>query len=118
MLRMIDEFDEELALLAALALNEVLEQRVHRRKYLGKIVFVPGKLGDALNLPKIISDLNSRSSKSRGRGAENFNELWCTLSEPTRNKVLDMVEWYDPNDMDWEDKRSNRKPIPPKNDAS
>ena len=48
-----EEFDEETALAAALALQQVLAQRTHRRKYLGQVYVVPGKLGDALKLPSI-----------------------------------------------------------------
>ena len=108
---MIDEFDEELAKDAAFVLKDVLEQRQHRKKYLGHIVVVPGKLGDALNLPQIIRHLTSRSAKSRSKGLDQFNELWATLSVATKEKVIREIGWYDPSELDWEDKRSNRRPV-------
>ena len=108
---MIEEFNEELALDAALVLKNVLEQRQHRKKYLGQVVIVPGKLGEALNLPNIIHCLSSRAVKSRQKGLEQFNELWATLSLKTKEKVLKQIGWYDPSELNWEDKRSNRRPI-------
>lgn len=109
------EFDEVTALAAALALQQVLEQRTHRRKYLGQIYTVPGKLGEALNLPKIIAKLNSKVIRRRGAGLEEFEELWYTLSAATQNKVLDAIDWYDPEALHWDDKRSNRRPLAPAN---
>ena len=106
-----DEFDEELALAAAVALQDVLERRTHRRKYLGQMYTVPGTLGQALNLPKILSRLNSKVANRRIQGVDEFVELWLTLSEATREKVVEAIEWYDPKDLDWDDKRSNRRPL-------
>ena len=106
-----DEFDEELALAAAVALQDVLERRTHRRKYLGQMYTVPGTLGQALNLPKILSRLNSNVANRRVQGVDEFVELWLTLSEATREKVVEAIEWYDPKDLDWDDKRSNRRPL-------
>jgi hypothetical protein len=105
-----EEFDEETALAAALALQSVLEQRTHRRKYLGQIYTVPGKLGEALNLPKIISKLGSKVAQRRKKGVEDFDDLWVTLSAATQSKVLDAIDWYDPKQLSWDDKRSNRRP--------
>lgn len=104
------EFDEVTALAAALALEAVLQQRVHRRKYLGQIYTVPGKLGEALNLPRITSQLNSKVARRREQGLEAFEELWVTLSRSTREKVLKAIQWYDPKDLNWDDPRSNRRP--------
>ena len=106
------EFDEETALAAALALQQVLEQRTHRRKYLGQVYTVPGKLGEALNLPKILSRLGSKVASRRQAGLEEFEELWATLSAATQNKVLEAIDWYDPEQLNWDDKRSNRRPSP------
>ena len=105
------EFDEETALAAATALQEVLEQRTHRRKYLGQVYTVPGKLGEALNLPTILSRLGSKVARRRQAGLEAFEELWATLSATTQNKVLDAIQWYDPEELNWDDKRSNRRPV-------
>lgn len=106
------EFDEETALAAAQALQGVLEQRTHRRKYLGQVYTVPGKLGEALNLPTIIARLNSKVARRREQGLEGFEELWVTLSRATREKVLQDIDWYDPKQLNWDDKRSNRRPLP------
>lgn len=106
-----EEFNEETALAAAIALQKVLEERTHKRKYLGQIYTVPGKLGEALNLPKIISRLSSKVAIRRESGLEAFEELWFTLSLATQSKVLDAIDWYDPEALSWDDKRSNRKPI-------
>ena len=106
------EFDEETALAAALALQQVLEQRTHKRKYLGQIYTVPGKLGEALNLPTILSRLGSKVATRRQAGLEAFEELWVTLSAATQSKVLEAIDWYDPEQLNWDDKRSNRRPLP------
>ena len=105
-----EEFNLEYARLAAEALQEVLAARTHRKKYLGKIYTVPGRLGEALKLPAIIGKLNSRVSSRQETGLEEFQFLWDTLSEPTRESVLDLIGWYEPKELDWEDKRSNRRP--------
>jgi len=105
------DFDEETALAAALALQQVLEQRTHRRKYLGQIYTVPGKLGEALNLPTIVSRLGSKVARRRQTGVEQFEELWATLSTTTQHKVLAAIDWYDPQQLNWDDKRSNRRPL-------
>jgi hypothetical protein len=109
-----EEFDEETALAAALALQQVLAQRTHRRKYLGQVYVVPGKLGEALKLPSIIARLQSKVVRRRAQGREDFCTLWDTLSVPTREAVLQAINWYDPKSLNWDDKRSNRRPLPPK----
>jgi len=109
-----DEFDEETALAAALALQDVLARRTHRRKYLGQVYVVPGKLGEALKLPSIISKLQSKVVRRRATGLDDFVVLWDTLSEPTRTTVLEAINWYDPKALSWDDKRSNRRPAPVK----
>lgn len=105
-----DEFTIETARLAAEALQNVFAARTHRKKYLGKVYVVPGKLGETVKLPKIIAKLNSRMSNRQQMGLEDFQFLWDTLSETTRQTVLDEIGWYEPTELDWEDKRSNRKP--------
>lgn len=113
-----DDFDEESALAAALALHEVLAKRTHRRKYLGQVYVVPGKLGEALKLPAIISRLQSKVIRRRAQGLEDFTLLWETLSVPTREAVQEAINWYDPKSLSWDDKRSNRRPVPPHNPDS
>lgn len=105
-----DDFNLESARIAADALQDVLAARTHQKKYLGKIYTVPGRLGEALKLPTIIGKLNSRVASRREAGLEDFQFLWDTLSEATREAVRQAVGWYEPTDLDWEDKRSNRKP--------
>lgn len=106
-----EEFDVETALDAAIALHRVLAARTHRRKVMGQEVLVPGQLGEALHLPDIIRRLQGKQLRQRERGLEAFQELWPTLSSATREKVLGRIGWYDPKSLDWEDKRSNRRPI-------
>ena len=106
-----DQFDEETALAAAQALQQVLARRTHRRKYLGQVYVVPGKLGEALKLPTIVSKLQSKVISRRHAGLEDFQELWETLSVPTREAVLQEIDWYDPKELSWDDKRSNRRPV-------
>lgn len=103
-------FDTETALVAARALDRILASRMHRRKVLGQEVLVPGQLGQALHLPLLLRRLQSKQQRQREQGLEDFLALWDTLSEPTRRKVLEAMGWYDPKELDWEDKRSNRRP--------
>lgn len=109
-MRDVPEFDQETALAAAQALEQVLQQRTHQRKYLGQLYTVPGSLGKALNLPKITTMLKSKVMARRDAGVEQFEELWYTLSEDTKDKVLQELGWYDPKELGWDDKRSNRRP--------
>ncbi len=106
----LETFTTESALDAAAELRRVLAARTHRRKVLGQEVIVPGQLGEALQLPRIINRLQSKQQRFRDQGLDDFQELWPTLSASTREKVLDAIGWYDPKDLSWEDKRSNRRP--------
>ena len=108
-----DGFNEETALQAAEALTGVLARRTHRRKVMGQEVLVPGQLGDALKLPQLINRLKSRQQRQRDRAVEEFGSLWETLSHATRDQVWRQLGWYDPRELSWEDKRSNRRPAPP-----
>lgn len=110
MLLELETFTTETALEAATQLRKVLAARTHRRKVMGQEVLVPGQLGDALQLPRIINRLQSKQLRQRELGLEDFQELWPTLSPQTRGRVLNAIGWYDPKELDWEDKRSNRKP--------
>lgn len=107
----LETFTIETALDAARELRRVLAARTHRRKVMGQDVLVPGQLGEALQLPQIINRLQSKQQRLRDQGLEDFQELWPTLSATTRAKVLDAIGWYDPKDLAWEDKRSNRRPV-------
>lgn len=100
----------ETALEAVLALERVLASRTHRKKIMGQEVLVPGQLGQALHLPLLSRRLQSKQKRQREQGLEDFLVLWDTLSNPTRRRVMDALGWYDPNSLDWEDKRSNRRP--------
>jgi len=106
----LETFTTETALDAAAELRQVLAARTHRRKFLGQDVLVPGQLGEALQLPRIINRLQSKQQRFRDQGLDDFQELWPTLSAATREKVLSAIGWYDPKNLDWEDKRSNRLP--------
>ncbi|WP_100640127.1 hypothetical protein [Marinobacter salexigens] len=106
----LETFTTETALETAQELRRVLAARTHRRKVLGQEVIIPGQLGEALQLPQIINRLQSKQQRFRDQGLEDFQELWPTLSAATRQKVLDSIGWYDPKDLSWEDKRSNRRP--------
>ncbi|GGY68404.1 hypothetical protein [Marinobacter zhanjiangensis] len=106
-------FNEETALQAAQALAGVLARRTHRRKVMGQDVLVPGQLGDALRLPQLINRLRSRQRRQRDRALEDFETLWKSLSHSTRDQVWHQLGWYDPRELSWEDKRSNRRPPPP-----
>ena len=111
MLLELETFTIETALDAATELRKVLAARTHRRKVMGQEVLVPGQLGEALQLPRIINRLQSKQMKQRELGLEDFQELWPTLSPQTRERVLKAIDWYDPKELDWEDKRSNRRPL-------
>lgn len=104
------DFTTETALEAASVLRRVLAARTHRRKVMGQEVVVPGQLGDALQLPQIIHRLQSKQSRQREAGLEDFQSLWATLSPLTQTKVMNGLGWYDPKQLDWDDKRSNRRP--------
>ncbi len=105
-----ENFDLESARDAADALEQVFAARTHRRKYLGEVVIVPGRLGEAVKLPAIKTKLNSRVAKRQESGLDDFKFLWDTLSAVTQDAVLKIMGWYEPADLDWDDKRSNRKP--------
>lgn len=108
----IKTFTEDTALDAATELQSVLAARTHLRKVLGQEVLVPGQLGQALNLPRIINRLQSRQGRQRSQGLEDFLQLWPTLSAQTRARVMAAIGWYKPQELCWDDKRSNRHPRP------
>lgn len=110
------DFNIETAHAAVKALQLVLARRTHRRKYLGQEVVIPGQLGSALRLPAIVQQLESKTAPRRERGLEAFQCLWPTLSPATQEQVLEMIGWYQPEKLAWEDKRSNRRPLLPGKD--
>ena len=105
-----DAFDVALALKVANALKVILENRTRVKVILGEERVVPGTLGEVIRLPTIMTRLESRSRLARDDALLEFQMLWSTLSEKTTAEVLDAIGWYDPNDLDWEDPRSNRHP--------
>lgn len=104
-----EDFNQPVALKAATALDKVLRARRHKKVHLGEEVWVQGKLSDALGLPKIIRQLNSNVAQRREQGLIAFQELWPTLSETSRKKVEKDIGWYEVDELDWDDKRSNRR---------
>lgn len=110
-----EEFDMETALVAAQSLQAVFARRTHKRKFMGQVFIVPGQLGDALRLPSIVEKLQSKSAKRRRDGLEAFQNLWSTLSDITKEQALRDIGWYDPQELPWDDKRSNRRPLFHKN---
>lgn len=97
--------------MAAQALQTVLSRRTHRKKVLGEERIVPGQLGEALGLPALCKQLNSRRPATRQEAVERFDAIWSSLSERSRRKVREALGWYDPRELDWEDPRSNRRPV-------
>lgn len=104
------DFNQDSALQAARMLARVLAQRQHRKTILGQTVLVPGQLGEALRLPSMIHALESRSGPRREAAVERFQAVWLSLSESSRAQVRELLGWYDPREMDWDDPRSNRRP--------
>lgn len=104
-----DEFNVQTASLAATALKTILARRTHIKVIFGEEHRVPGTLGKAVNLPGITRRLENRSSKQREQGLDEFRALWDTLSARTCRAVLEAIGWYDPHDLEWDDKRSNRQ---------
>lgn len=90
------------------ALIRVLDARVHRRIHLGKEVFVKGTLSNALKLPQLHAQLQTKQAKRRDAAKEAFAAIWQTLSEKTQIKTFDCVNWHDPKTLPWDDPRSNR----------
>ena len=106
-----EDFDEETALMAAQALQTVLSRRTHRKKVLGEERIVPGQLGEALGLPSLCKQLTSRRPRTRQDAVERFEAIWSSLSDISRKRVREALGWYDPRELDWEDPRSNRRPV-------
>lgn len=92
------------------ALIHVLNQRRHTRVVLGEEVIVEGSLSKALKLPELLKQLRSKQEKRRLVAEERFCVIWETLSEDTKQQALDHIGWYAPNELNWDDPRSNRKP--------
>ena len=106
-----ESFNTDTALEAAIALSDVLARRMHRKTVMGQECLVPGQLGEALGLPRIIHQLQSRNQKRRELGLARFEEIWHSISERSRRKARDELGWWDPKELDWEDPRSNRRPV-------
>ena len=95
----------------AQVLEDVLSERTHKRVHLGEEIVVKGSLAKALKLPKLLKDLSSNKANIQEAAKDQFITLWTTLSQSTKDAVIRRVDWYDPQELDWDDPRSNRKPI-------
>ncbi len=103
-------FNVEAVRQLAQALQQVLDSRTHKRIYLGDEIRVKGSLSKALKLPEIIRTLNSPHHERQIKAQDAIAELWATLSPSTQEHTLEKLNWYEPNALDWEDPRSNRRP--------
>lgn len=103
-------FTTSTGLSAAIALKKIFARRTHVVLVLGEERRIPGTLGNAVNLPSITRRLEHRSAKQREQALEEFKALWNTLSAVTRNSVSEVIGWYEPEELTWDDKRSNRRP--------
>jgi len=93
------------------ALQDVLDARVHQRLILGEPVLVKGSLSKALGLPEIQKHLSGKIQKKQDLAKQRLMEIWPTLSETTKEQTLDILGWYEPDALSWDDPRSNRKPL-------
>ncbi len=91
------------------ALIHVLNQRKHVRVIMGKEVLVEGSLSKALKLPELLKQINSVHRAKQDKAILQFIEIWPTLSETTRELSINALGWYEPNDLEWDDPRSNKK---------
>ncbi len=104
--------DPAVALDIATAIEAVLNARTHKHSnVLGEDVLVQGTLSKALKLPQLITSLSNRAGVKQQSAQERLADIWITLSESTRIKSLERCEIYDPGVLDWEDPRSNRRPL-------
>mgnify|MGYP006421821253 CR=1 FL=1 len=97
--------------MAAQTLQQVLSRRTHRKTVFGEERIVPGQLGHALGLPQLCRQLETGRPATREQALERFAAIWASLSEGSRSKVRESLGWYDPRELDWEDPRSNRRPV-------
>lgn len=93
------------------AITEVLDSRLHRRVHMGEEILVKGSLSRALHLPELRKKLYSHQTSRQQVGKDELIQLWQTLSDNTRQSVLERLHWYEPEKLDWDDPRSNRKPF-------
>ena len=103
----LDLLDEISLLRLAEALQLVLNARTHKHTHLGEEIIVKGSLSKALKLPEIIKHLDASESK-RIKARAKLDDVWWSLSDNTRQRALEAAEIYQPNDLDWDDPRSNR----------
>ena len=94
----------------AAALEQTLDERTHKRDYLGEAIIVKGSLSKALKLPEIKRTLARQSHDLQQQGIDQLTTLWLTLSEPTRKNTLNRAGLYEPEELSWDDPRSNRRP--------
>lgn len=110
MLPTISDFSLEAQIELLDGIEQVLDNRMHKRKVMGEDVLVKGSLSKALRIPEIRRKLASRNSTRQHKGTLALAELWATLSPVTQQSVLALISWYDPSTLEWDDPRSNRRP--------
>ena len=76
----------------------VLNQRTHTRVVMGKNIVVGGSLAKALKLPELLKQIQSVQALKKQAAVERFQEIWPTLSLPTRTQALKKCGWDEPDD--------------------
>jgi hypothetical protein len=100
--------DQCIALIAKL--EQVLDARQHKRIHLGEEITVSGSLSKALKLSELQRKLQRYKNTDYASYKDQLEKIWLSLSNDTRQHVLELLHWYDYHDLDWDDPRSNRKP--------
>lgn len=113
----IDALDIEALRELLVAVIAVLDSRMHKRKHLGEEILVKGSLSQALHLPDLQKRLNAVNEEKQNRAREDLASVWQSLSTATRQAVIEQLGWYDPHELDWDDPRSNRRPVNLKKDT-
>ena len=93
------------------ALEYVLDSRTHKRDHLGEEIIVKGSLSKALKVPELKRTLSRSNETTQKQGIDQLSTLWLTLSDTTQQAALDKAELYDPKKLNWDDLRSNRRPV-------
>ena len=93
------------------ALEDVLDSRTHKRDHLGEEIIVKGSLSKALKIPELKRTLSRSNDALQKQGLEQLSTLWTTLSDSTKQATLDKSGLYEPNELNWDDSRSNRRPV-------
>ncbi len=93
------------------AIEDTLDSRTHKRDHLGEEIIVKGSLSKALKIPELKRTLSRTNIETQQKGIDQLSTLWATLSEATRQSALDKAGLYDPTELNWDDLRSNRRPV-------